>query len=130
MKDDTTIVEVEEIMDDDEKYEVIKSAYAKRVIEIVDNIPRAFLGSSLFLEVGVPKREDQSIFMVARTGQGCFKDKGIRERALTWMPVSSSDFLQVLQDISTEINRYYRKDIAHRFGGLTGRGTACAIIYL
>lgn len=130
------IDEVDEIMDEDFSDKELRTKYAKKIVEAIQNFTPnqdTLLYSSdlsyLFIEVGIPKGQTQPIFAIIRPGGGSIWSENVQQNALAWMPIEADNFKESLKEIVKEVEEYYGREM-NLYVTNTARQSACTQIYL
>lgn len=130
------IDEVDEIMDEDFSDKELRTKYAKKIVEAIQNFTPnqdTLLYSSdlsyLFIEVGIPKGQTQPVFAIIRPDGGSIWSENIQQNALAWMPIEADNFKESLKEIVKEVEEYYGREM-NLFVTNTTRQSACTQIYI
>lgn len=129
-------IEVDEIMDEDFSDKELRTKYAKKIVEAIQNFSPerdTLLDSSylsyLFIEVGIPKGQTQPVFAIIRPGGGSIWSENVQRNALAWMPIEADNFKESLKEIVKEVEEYYGREM-NLYVTNTARQSACTQIYL
>lgn len=129
-------IEVDEIMDEDFSDKDLRTKYAKKIVEAMQNFAPerdTLLDSSdlsyLFIEIGIPKGQTQPVFAIIRPGGGSIWSENVQQNALAWMPIEADNFKESLKEIVKEVEEYYGREM-NLYVTNTARQSACTQIYL
>lgn len=129
-------IEVDEIMDEDFSDKELRTKYAKKIVEAIQNFAPnqdTLLYSSdlsyLFIEIGIPKGQTQPVFAIIRPGGGSIWSENVQQNALAWMPIETDNFKESLKEIIKEVEEYYGREM-NLYVTNTARQSACTQIYL
>ena len=131
-----TINEVDEIMDEDFSDKELRTKYAKKIVEAIQNFAPerdTFFDSSdlsyLYIEIGIPQGQTQPVFAIIRPGGGTIWSENAQQNALAWMPIEGDNFKESLKEIVKEVEEYYGREM-NLFVTNTARQSACTQIYI
>lgn len=129
-------IEIDEIMDEDFSEKDLRTKYAKKIVEAIQNFAphQDLLISSgelsyLFIEIGIPRGQTQPVFAIIRPGGGSIWSENVQRNALAWMPIEADNFKESLKEIVKEVEEYYGREIK-LYVTNTARQSACTQIYL
>ena len=131
-------IEVDEIMDEDFSDKDLRTKYAKKIVEAMQNFTPSnsqdtFFNPSdlsyLFIEVGIPRGQTQPVFAIIRPGGGSIWSENVQQNALAWMPIEADNFKESLKEIVKEVEEYYGREM-NLYVTNTARQSACTQIYL